>query len=605
MSLATERGLLRAKDGVTVPLAHPAVQYLGWASETMALLFVEAKHVPAVYGSAAYYAALDRGAPKVERDFFAPPHHPLPYIVVQYPFGFYALIGAVIALGTSASSVTGQFFTARVACALLAVTGLFFSYLTFRELRLGLVRAVLLTAIMGFLPLTSFVGSYVQPDNLSFALICAIFYLCLRARRAPGSTLWPARLGVALGCLLATKFQFFLAVAPPVVAAVLVSQTLVNKERRRWARLVALLAVPSVVAGAIVLWVMREPRAAYLAGYYSDWAQPSPCSSLPGVAAKLACTGQWSLAALDEFFGHGYTARSFWGTYGWGATVVVGSSQTESLVRAITMYATWAVLAGLAIVLAKRAVTIVLLARSGHRARALRRLFHDPILIAYVAFAALMFVLFVSTGNLGGVYGVQGRYWFPLLLPMMLAATTIAPLALRRKNLIRFASGFVIALLAAYAVAGNYFALADVKQRFYDPPSLALRTGIQRWDGASAQGTIERVTQFMGSPGSATPLSASKDIEISGWAIDAIRGEPALTVQIEVDGRAVFPAFYGSARSDVAAAYGERYLNSGYEALLPAGALQPGTHTIRARVVTQDAGFFERLPAATQVVLVP
>jgi hypothetical protein len=188
---------------------------------------------------------------------------------------------------------------------------------------------------------------------------------------------------------------------------------------------------------------------------------------------------------------------------------------------------------------------------------------------------------------------------------MVLVATTIAPLALRRKSLIRFASGFAIALLATYAVAGNYFALADVKQRFYDPPSLALRTGIQRWDGASAQGTIERVSQFMGSPGSSAPLSASKEVEITGWAIDAVRGEPALTVQIEVDGRAVFPAFYGSARSDVAAAFGERYLNSGYEALLPAGALQPGVHTIRARVVTQDAGFFERLPTATQVVLVP
>src|SRR5262249_14985163 len=136
--------------------------------------------MPPGYGSAAFFADLDRDAPPRPGPHF----DRSPYLASVYPFGYYALLASWIELLRCCSDrLTVLLFGARALSALLLAGSLAASYAAARELGFGPWRCVLLTGVLGFFPLTSFVSGYVQPDNLSFTLVSLSFYLALRARR--------------------------------------------------------------------------------------------------------------------------------------------------------------------------------------------------------------------------------------------------------------------------------------------------------------------------------------------------------------------------------------------------------------------------------------
>jgi hypothetical protein len=86
-----------------------------------------------------------------------------------------------------------------------------------------------------------------------------------------------------------------------------------------------------------------------------------------------------------------------------------------------------------------------------------------------------------------------------------------------------------------------------------------------------------------------------RPIDIGGWAIDARSGLTAGTVFVLVDGQRTFSAQYGWQRPDVARTLGvPTYVQSGYDCIIPAGALQDGNHRIQIRVLTHDLrAYFE------------
>ncbi|MCL4535500.1 MAG: hypothetical protein M1370_10130 [Bacteroidetes bacterium] len=98
------------------------------------------------------------------------------------------------------------------------------------------------------------------------------------------------------------------------------------------------------------------------------------------------------------------------------------------------------------------------------------------------------------------------------------------------------------------------------------------------------------------SPGPGATLTGAFDI--AGWAID--RGAAAGTGVSAVGLYAISQstggvtslglAGYGEARSDVAATYGSQFLNSGFRKSVAAGALSPGSYTIRAYAYSTVAG---------------
>src|SRR5262249_13081844 len=146
--------------------------------------------------------------------------------------------------------LTVLFFGARIFSVLLLIPSLLLAYAVARELRFTKKRALLFTSIVGFFPLTTFVSSYVQPDNLSFTAVMLWCYLALLVRRKPGQVRPVALLGLALALLLATKYHFYLAVLVPVLA-MLVSDRLLRSWRPSWMRTLALLLLPSLVVGAV------------------------------------------------------------------------------------------------------------------------------------------------------------------------------------------------------------------------------------------------------------------------------------------------------------------------------------------------------------------
>ena len=174
--------------------------------------------MPPGYGTWEFYRALDRDAPKWGS---IPVTTPNPLITV-YPFGYYAVLAVWIeGLRAIREKPLFIFFGARIFSVVLLVGTLLLVHATARLLHFRPWPAVLLTACVGLFPMTTFVSSYVQPDNLGFTVASLAFYLALRVRRNPRNFGTIAALGVTLGMLLVTKLHFFVCSAVPVVQACL------------------------------------------------------------------------------------------------------------------------------------------------------------------------------------------------------------------------------------------------------------------------------------------------------------------------------------------------------------------------------------------------
>jgi hypothetical protein len=79
-------------------------------------------------------------------------------------------------------------------------------------------------------------------------------------------------------------------------------------------------------------------------------------------------------------------------------------------------------------------------------------------------------------------------------------------------------------------------------------------------------------------------VSSNRPLRVTGWI--TVPEGTALAVDLMVDDHPL-PAFYGFPRPDVAASLGSPQLqDSGFVAVVPAGQLTPGAHTIRLRALS-------------------
>src|SRR5262249_33524665 len=128
-------------------------------------------------------------------------------------------------------------------------------YATTREIRFSRVRSLIITGIVGLFPMTTFVSSYIQPDNLALTMVLLSCYLALRVRANPDSPRLLTLLGLALGALCVTKYHFYAAVLV-VVLPMLVADQLAGKRRSiDWPRSLALVLVPSVALASVQAWI--------------------------------------------------------------------------------------------------------------------------------------------------------------------------------------------------------------------------------------------------------------------------------------------------------------------------------------------------------------
>ncbi len=206
-------------DKTTDWIVSPYTRYLLSANDYFRIAFHSSMRVPRGYGTLAYYRQLDANAPSLR----APPDRPgrISYLAALYPFGFYALEGAwmrLIALLTD--SLAAVFFGARILCVFLTMVGLYFNYRT--AINIGVPRwiGVALVTATGFFPLTTTVSAYIQPDNLAYTLVSAGLFFATQLRGTKRPLLTMAALGLALGFLAVTKYQFFLSAAIPIALLV-------------------------------------------------------------------------------------------------------------------------------------------------------------------------------------------------------------------------------------------------------------------------------------------------------------------------------------------------------------------------------------------------
>ena len=424
---------------------HPWTFYLIQRTHLLDVAFHPEHRMPPDYGTTAFFDAVDREAPPCPATLARAPG-----LAAQYPFGYYVLLAAWLKLiGLVRAGPVGLAFGGRILSVLLTAASVLLSYATARELGLKRRLALALTAIIGFLPLTSFVGSYVQPDNLTFTLTSLCFWLTLRQRRLAG-TASTAALGLALGLLLVTKVHYYLCVLPPVLAALAVGRpaqrTLGGRLRRA-----ALLLTPSLLLGLV-----------YAA---TIWGTPNSLSAEPPQVQDPSPLGRFAAAVWDYYAST--THQSFWGIFGWMDTpLVIGGFGTNGRVWFALQAGTWAVLALSLLRLVQVTSRLVRLWRRGKGRAALRLATANVPINSFFLFTVLMFVLYVSTGN---SFGAQGRNWLPFLLPIFLTAVSYAPRALSLRRCRRLCEWAVVLALLAFAAAGSYYALWTLQNRYYAP----------------------------------------------------------------------------------------------------------------------------------------
>jgi hypothetical protein len=429
------------------PHAHPYTDYLLDKSGGRGVMFHPGVKMPADYGTPEFFAAIKRDAP----DLSTMPAGPTCQLAALYPAGYYALLALWIeAVGHFRDDILTLFFGARLFSVALLAISLWLTYATMRLLGYHARFCLFVTACIGSFPLTSFVSSYVQPDNLSFTLVSLTFYLTLRARRSGLSTVALAAVGASLGMLLFTKTHFWLC-ATPAVLAMVASQFIANRQSSRHfvTAGVALLA-PSAAFGALRQWTVW--------GTQNYFAPPDA-----GVD-RITQMARMTRLAFSDFFA-GTTHVSFWGYFGWLDTPLsFGNARLNEIVFLVIQGATWMLFAATLVRLEQVGSRLVGIYRQGRRAAAVRIAFSNPVINAYFLFFGLMLFLFIWTSNR---FGAQGRNWFPLILPIFLVGLCYAPKAFSL-SATRNAVATLLAIgLFAYCVLGNHFARKSVWDRYY------------------------------------------------------------------------------------------------------------------------------------------
>jgi len=555
--------------------------------------------VPPGYGTHEYFEQLDRRAALQLPDpwkFEATAHNPtlLPF----YPFGFYALLAMWIrSFAAFHHSLVATFFAARwFSIALLPVT-LAFSYGIARELRLRPWLSLALTAVIGMFTLTTFVASYVQPDNLTWMLYTIITFLALRIRRH-FSYAYAFAIGLALALLAITKYQYF-----AVMLAVLVALLGVRLARPfsllRTLAVAALLLLPSgLTLLTQALLVGSNPSFAAIAVAHFT-AKPSGTLS-PTLFGFVSLCGQ----AIWHFFIAGFNyeldadphfsgATSYWGDSGWLDTPLsFGSVAINTLVHLTIQTLNCITIALSVIWLSRTAYRLVRLAIRGRIWTALNLAVANVPLNLYFVFIAFMVFFYALTDN---EWRISGRTWIPVIEPAFLLGFYFAPRALGRMRWRAPYATAILVLLALYATVGSFFGAVSAQQRYYGRDQLPHLSELTR--GPKSEIVVDTVSTTLDPP--RRPVDATgafiagvrqgQQIEITGWAGDIINRSAAGGVIAVVDGRDEIAASYGYATE-----YVSKELNAlplfwaGYHFHIPTLNVGYGAHTIALYIVSKD-----------------
>lgn len=596
ISIFNAHRLIRASDGAPDWIASPFTKYLMRASDFERIVERSPMRVPAGYGSRAYFAKVDGASPRL--DAAQDSRGKVSYIVRLYPFGFYAIEALWMrAVSALTGSIVAVFFGARLLCIGFMMAGLYFNYRT--ALNLGIPRwtSVALVAAIGFFPLTSYVASYVQPDNLAYALLSAALFFATELRCQALRIAIPAALGVSLGLLAVTKYQFFVSAAIPIAVLLFIRLVQIKPARKTLVAAIAWFVAPIAVLLAAQHFAVDTPPPA-VASHIADANIASLRATIAqGPATASAYIASTTGKAFIDCFVSGPCAATYWQVVGWSDTPIVLFSNGASMAsRAIISLLSIACFAMVTFFFVRNALRVGFVAFRKRVAWAVRIAAADPVFNAYVCFIAIMFGLYVTSND---AYGASGRHWYPYLFAALLCFAWYAPRAVTRRY--RPVSAVLVGTLLCYSLFASGYALADVAHRYYgasdaqyvalDPPASldaeARAIGVVWPITAAGYPHADRSPTFSFSPG--LPL------EVSGYALPR-SGLPS-TIAVVLDRHSPLPVLDGEYLFTVAEA--TRRISDGYggfSAKVDTTALPEGTHTVAAYVRRADGRFESLLP---------
>jgi hypothetical protein len=465
ISIYSAHRLVRLSDGTPDWIVSPYTKYLMRASDFERIAWHSSMRASVGYGSKAYFARVDAGAPSLRPAL--PPDGRISYIVPSYPFGFYALEAVWMhAISDFTSSLVNIFFAARLLCVFLMMVGLYFNYRTAINLSVPPWTSVALTAAVGFFPLTSLVSSYVQPDNLAYTLVSATLFFATELVPSTFRLTTVVCLGLSLGLLAITKYQFFLSAAAPVL--LLFAARLYTTRYSAGQRIAALAAVvgPTLALLAIQYWAVDHSNHAIASAAPTDMNLSYAHSLIAlGPAEGLRHAVAGGVAAFHDCFVSGGCAATFWQVAGWVDTpIVILNAAIQPWIRAVISLTTIAVFVILGYCTVRNALRLLWIATRRHARAALNIALSDAVFNGYFCFVAIMLALYVVTDN---AFGAEGRQWYPYIFPAFLCFVWYAPRALRKEH--RHVSAVLAGALLVYVIAASGYALADVRQRYYGP----------------------------------------------------------------------------------------------------------------------------------------
>ncbi|HKU81228.1 MAG TPA: DUF2142 domain-containing protein [Candidatus Tumulicola sp.] len=582
------RGLKHAGVGTAAFVVSPYTRYLLRANDFERIAWHSSMRAPTGYGARGYFARLDSKGPD-PRLRMKGDRRRVSYVALSYPFAFYGIEALCMRLVSAVSgSLSVLFFSARLLCVAFLLVGLYFNYRTFALLGLSRwIRVAVLFAI-GLLPLTTFVSSYVQPDNLAYALISAALFYATKWRKEQKDDLhgcWA--MGTTLGLLSVTKYQFFAATALPIYALI---------GTRFWrARLPAHRAASAGVAlilPAAALLVFQYTYVAPLGmaswgNIHSDFSlrllgdiRQSPLSALAGA---LALAGQ----GFVNCFVSGLCAATYWQVVGWFDTpIAIVDWNVEVGVRILVTVIS---VASVMIVLARilRNLRITFRAAIGtHAGLAMTAISSDVVFNAYGIFLAMMLLLYVATRD---AFGVEGRQLYPYAFAGLLVVTAYMPRSFGRACP-RIQTVLAI-MVAVYSALAAGFAFSDVKARYYGPSSAGFSATMPTGLSSPAGGMLGILRPVETGDYHVTTTTVPFSFErkpglrlvASGAAAFVSTGAAASRVAVIVDDR--LPSRVLTRQYDVVIGEGTRrksYAYSGFYARLPVSNLPEGPHLVRA-----------------------
>ena len=352
----------------------------------------------------------------------ATPYPPLYYLVAALPYKFF-----------QQEPIVSRLFASRTISAVFGALGCLFGYLMAYELRRERAWGFAVGLCMATLPMYAFISSSINNDTAMVCFTTALIWLAVRALQQQSMSpriLW-AMGAVGGGVLLTKPTGMVIVVLVGAVLLVYHWPILRHPARIEWPRVRALARFVLPVIGLYSLLILVRLVVSRTS---------TGTSSVVGTTITLMPKYSFSAYIQNEIAAGGsyyfwLFIKTFWGIFGWLEIVL-----PEEVYSAILIFSSIAIFGfGLNIVL-----------------RAQTRRWSLLLLALILGQAVFLFVVadyFLSFAQLGIGLGLQGRYLFPVLAPILFLLIDGWYSLSGRKKLILYLAPFAMLLLQILSLA--------------------------------------------------------------------------------------------------------------------------------------------------------